>query len=121
MLPFTPPHSSIRTLLSNLHFIHVETWDSSISTVLGYGPKDSGLDFRQGEEISLLYKMVGLALQTTKLPTERLPGVLYPQVKRPGIEVNHSTPSNSEFKNDWSYTSALFKCPHVVVGDNLVY
>jgi len=45
---FHTPHNSIRTLLSNLHFIHVETRDSSVSTVLGYGPNDSGLDFRQG-------------------------------------------------------------------------
>lgn len=93
--------------MSNLHFIHAETRNSSVSTVLGYGPNDSRLDFRQGEEISLLYKMFGLALHPTQLPVKRLPGVLYPQVKRPGTEVNHSTPSNSEFKNEWSSLLSL--------------
>jgi hypothetical protein len=115
---FHTPHSSIRTLLSNLHFIHVETRDSSVSTVLGYGPNDSGLDFRQGEEISLLYKMSGPTLQPTQLPIKRLPGVLYPQVKRPGIEVNHSAPSSTDFKNEWCCTSAFPQYPHGVVRDN---
>jgi len=78
---FHTPHSSIRILLSNLHFNHVETRDSSVSTVLGYGPNESGPDFRQGEEISLLYKMSGPAPQLTQLPINRLPGALYPQIK----------------------------------------
>ena len=67
-----------------------------------------------------MYKMSGPASQPTQLPIKRLPDALYLQVKRLGIEVNHSTPSSSEFKYDWSCTSALLKYPHGVAGDNFV-
>ena len=31
----------------------------------------------------------------------------FPGAKRPGCEVEHSPPSRTEVKNEWSYTSAL--------------
>jgi hypothetical protein len=31
----------------------------------------------------------------------------FPVVKRPGCDLGHSPKSNAEFKNEWSYTSAV--------------
>jgi hypothetical protein len=36
---------------------------------------------------------------------QSVPGALSVGVKRPGREANHSPPSSSEVKNEWSYTS----------------
>ena len=35
-----------------------------------------------------------------------LPEVISPYIKRPGCEVDQSSPSNVEVKDKWSYTSA---------------
>ena len=35
-------------------------------------------------------------------------------VKRPGLEVNHSSPCSAKFKNEWNYTSIPSHCPHDV-------
>ena len=49
---------------------------------------------------------------------EPLTGVLYPEVNRLGPEVDHSLPSGSETKNEWSCTSTPFMCLHGVGKDN---
>jgi hypothetical protein len=36
----------------------------------------------------------------------------FPEVKWPEREVNHSSPSSAEIKNEWSYTSAPHICLH---------
>jgi hypothetical protein len=38
------------------------------------------------------------------------------RVKGPKRELNHSLPSNTEVKNDWSHTSALLVCVHSLAG-----
>jgi hypothetical protein len=40
-------------------------------------------------------------------PIQRLPEAVFPGVKRPGREADHSPPSSAEVKNAWSYTSTL--------------
>jgi hypothetical protein len=37
-------------------------------------------------------------------PIQRVPGALTPQIKRPGHEDDHLSPSRAEVKNAWSYT-----------------
>jgi hypothetical protein len=44
-------------------------------------------------------------LGPTQPPIQRVPGALFLRVKRPGREADHSSPSNAEVKNAWSYTS----------------
>jgi hypothetical protein len=44
-------------------------------------------------------------LGPTQPPIQCVPEALYLEVKRPGREASHSTPSSAEVKNKWSYTS----------------
>jgi hypothetical protein len=44
---------------------------------------------------------------------QRIPGVLYPWVKRSGREAKYSPPSSAEAKNAWGYTSTP---PHVFLA-----
>jgi hypothetical protein len=45
------------------------------------------------------------ALGPTHPPIQGIPGALFPAVKRPGREADHSPPSSAEVKNVWRYTS----------------
>ena len=45
---------------------------------------------------------------------------LLPRVKRPEFEVNHSSPSGAEVKNEWNCTSTLPVYLHGVVGRGAV-
>lgn len=40
------------------------------------------------------------------------------RIKRPGHEVNHSSQSNVEIKNEWNYTSAAPACTQGVEKNN---
>jgi hypothetical protein len=44
------------------------------------------------------------ALRSTQPPLRRVPGALFPGVKRPGREVDHSPPTSAQVKM-WIYTS----------------
>ena len=44
----------------------------------------------------------------------------FPEVKRPGREVDHLPPSSAEVKNGCSYTSTLHICLHDAARDNSV-
>jgi len=52
-----------------------------------------------------------LALGSTKLPIQWVPGALSPGVRRPGSEADHSPPSSVEVNNAWSHAYT----PHGVV------
>jgi hypothetical protein len=47
--------------------------------------------------------------------------VLSRGVKRLGCEVNRSPPSNTEVKNEWSYTSVSPLCLHGVDRDKFTF
>jgi hypothetical protein len=47
----------------------------------------------------------GPALRPTQPPIQRVPGALFPGIKRPGREADHSPPSSADVKNAWNYTS----------------
>jgi len=47
--------------------------------------------------------------------------VLFPGVKRPGREVNHSPPTSAKAKNEWSYTSNPPSRLHGVDRKNLLF
>jgi hypothetical protein len=65
-----------------------------------------GFDSRRGLEIFLFTTESITALGPTQPPIQWVPGALSLGVKRLGHEADHSSPSSSEVKNAWSYTSA---------------
>jgi hypothetical protein len=48
-------------------------------------------------------------------------GGLYPEVKRPGLEADHSPPSSVKFKNKWNYTSIHTYASMAWRGINTLY
>jgi hypothetical protein len=52
-------------------------------------------------------------------PVHCIPGVLLPEIKRPGREDDHSPPHRADFKNEWSYISTPNVCPHGMHRDNV--
>jgi hypothetical protein len=46
-----------------------------------------------------------LALESTQLPIQWVPGALSLEAKQPGREADQSPPSSAEIRNAWSYTS----------------
>jgi len=72
----------------------------------------------------LRFRLRQVLLYLDKLQTCDPPSLLFhgyrnsiPGVKRPGRNSGHSPPSSAEVKNEWSYTSTLPVCPHVVGRD----
>jgi hypothetical protein len=54
------------------------------------------------------------ALRSTQTPIQWVPEALFPGVKRPRREVNHSPPTNAEVKKIWIYTSTPIRLHGVV-------
>ena len=44
-------------------------------------------------------------------------GGVFPGVKQPGREADHSLPSSAKARNDWSYTAIPTTCLHGVAGN----
>jgi len=44
-------------------------------------------------------------------------GVVYPEVKRPGCDVDHLPPTSDEAKNEWRYISRY--SPYLLHGDSI--
>jgi hypothetical protein len=45
------------------------------------------------------------AMRSNQFPIQWVPGVLFPRVKRPGREDDHSPPASIEINKMWNYTS----------------
>jgi hypothetical protein len=73
--------------------------ESSVSIVTRLRAGRPGFDSRQGLGISLLVTVSRQVLEPTQPPIQRVPGVLSPQVNRPGLEAEHSPPSVAYVKN----------------------
>jgi hypothetical protein len=58
-------------------------------------------------------------------PLEWIPEALFPGIKWPSSEANHSLPSSAEVKNAWSYTSTptyvFMACDSVTHSDSLIF
>jgi hypothetical protein len=73
--------------------------------VLGYGLHDRWFESRQRLRIFLFTTASTLVLGTTQPPIQWVTGALSLGIKRPGREAHNSSPSSTEVKNAWSYTS----------------
>jgi hypothetical protein len=66
--------------------------------------KELWFDFRQGQKISLFSKMSRPALGLPTPVQWVLGTTVYPGVKKPGHEANHSPPFSPKVKNVWNCT-----------------
>jgi hypothetical protein len=73
--------------------------DSSVGIATSYRLDDRGF------ESSSSPGRVKNFLFSTQPPTQRVPGALSPELKRPGSEADHSPPASAEVKKMWIYTS----------------
>jgi hypothetical protein len=85
-----------------------------------YGLDGLIFEYRQGQEIFLFPQTFRPTLGPIQPPIQWTPGS-FSGVKRPGHEVNHSHPSNSEVKNEWIYTSNSLIRFNGVDGKNFTF
>jgi hypothetical protein len=84
----------------------IESRDSAVGIATGYGLDDGGVGVRVP---------IGLRIFTSPSRPDRLWGPpnllfkgyreLFPEVRRPGREADHSPPYSAEVKKTWIYTS----------------
>jgi hypothetical protein len=98
--------------LHNLHsslyvtmVITLRSLDSAVCTATGYGPRGRSSS-PGGGRIFLLSMSFRPVLVPTQPPIHWVPGSLFPGVKRPRREADHSPPTSAEVKNTWIYKSA---------------
>jgi hypothetical protein len=85
-------------LISPIHFM---------VKALGYGLEDRGskVRFPAGAGNFSLHHRVQTGCWAHQHRIKWVPGALFPRVKQPGPEADHSPPPSAEVKNAWSYTS----------------
>jgi hypothetical protein len=81
--------------------VYLENWEPGYLSgkAMGYRLDDRGFDFRQELEIFLITTATRPALGLIEPPIQWVPRALSLEVKRPGCEDDHSTPSSAEVKN----------------------
>jgi len=99
---FFSPHGKV-TVVQMFQFCCVAGVMLSLYSdyVTGCTPKISWLDSWQVKDICLLSKI------SRPAPVKWVSGVSFNGIKRPGSAAHPSSSSNTEVKNDWSYTSYL--------------
>jgi len=79
--------------------------DSIVSIMTRLWAVWSGAWLWQAWELCLFYETSRLALESTRADIQWVVGANFLGLKQMGRESDHSTPSNAEVKNEWSYTS----------------
>jgi hypothetical protein len=74
-----------------------------------------GLDSRRRLGIFLYTTVSGMALEPTQPLIQWVPRAFLLGVERPWCKADHSSPSNAEVKNAWSYTFTPSIRPHGMV------
>jgi len=97
-----------------------ESGNFIISFVVLDRPDAPGLVSKQRHGMFSSPKLPRPALGPTKFPIQGYGGS-FPGLKRPERKVDHSPPSSTEGKNDWSYTSSPTIRLHGVEGDKFTY
>jgi hypothetical protein len=93
-----------RVVISRLNLLS-KSWksrDSSVDIALRYGLDNTVLGFYSwwGLGIFLFTTASRTALGSTQPPTQWMPGASSLEIKRPGLEADHSPPSSAEVK-EW--------------------
>jgi len=89
---------------SSAYCVPVRVFSMCICIALGYGLDHWGFKSRQEMGIFLFTIASRPALGLTQPRIQRLPGALFPGVKRPGREADHLPPSSTEVRNSCTYT-----------------
>jgi hypothetical protein len=76
-----------------------------VGIATGYGLDDRGVEVRVPVGSRIFSTSSRVALGSTQPPLRWIQGALSPEIKRPGLEANHSPPTVAEVKQMWSYTS----------------
>jgi hypothetical protein len=71
----------------------------------GYGLDDRGVGVRVPVGSIIFSISSRRALGSTQPPSQWIPGALSPEVKRQGLEPDHSHPTSAEVRKIWFYTS----------------
>jgi hypothetical protein len=69
---------------------------------MGWKIEKSQFNSQLGQGIFYVSKISRPTLPSTQPPIQRTLEALFPGVKRPGHEADHSPPSSAEIKNEWS-------------------
>jgi hypothetical protein len=85
----------------------------SIPVVKGWGAKELGFSFQQGQESFLFFTSPRLVVELTQPPIQRIPDSFFQVAKWMWHDVYHPSPSCAETENVRSYTSTYIVCPHV--------
>lgn len=109
-------------ILQNTMISAQKSWGKVISRVdqaTGRTTKESWLDPSEGLEI-IISKSSKPTLGYPKVPSWRVSGVLFPDIKWSGCEADHSTLSTAEINNEWTYTPTQIYF-HGKQGDNFTF
>jgi hypothetical protein len=79
--------------------------DSAVGIATGHGLDDGRVAVRVPVGSRIFH-----VVQTSSGVNPTYPGALFPGVKRPGREADHSPPASAEVKKIWIYTS-IPPCP----------
>jgi hypothetical protein len=79
--------------------------DGVVGIATGYGLDDRESELSPGRIKNILVTSSRPVLGPTQPPIQWVPGTLFPGVKRPGLEADHSPPASAEVKKTWLYTS----------------
>jgi hypothetical protein len=90
-----------------LVFLFLMSWNSVVGIATGYGLDDGGVGVSSPGRIKnfLFSTSSRPVLGSTKPPIRWVMGALFPEVKRPGREVDHSPKTTAEVKKTCIYTS----------------
>jgi hypothetical protein len=99
--------SSFDPVMKNLsvYLNYLKSRDSAVGVATGYRLDYRAVIVRVLVGSRIFSSLPTLALGFAQPPIERVPGSLFPGVKQPGREADHSRSTSAEIKKMWSYTS----------------
>jgi len=103
----------------NRHIDCIWIWseDSILSQVTGLWAGKSGVQFLGGSNNCSLLQNVQTCCGAHPVSCSLGTGVLFMGINQPWHEADHSPPSNSGVKNEWSHTSTSLVCIYGVHRD----
>jgi hypothetical protein len=78
---------------------------SPVGIATGYGLDDEGVGVPSPGRVKNVNFSILSRLALGSTPIQWVPGALNLRLKRPGLETDHSPPTNAEVRKTWIYTS----------------